>query len=441
MKLWEVLNKMKKTKKRIGITSLLSLMLLVTGVGCSDASKAVSNTVSTTKESTKEASKNTEASTAGTSTKETSKNTETTTKETEKTNTAEGQLKLHFIDVGQADSILIQNGDKSMLIDAGNNPDGDDVVNYLKGFGIKKLDVVVGTHAHEDHIGGMDTVIKSFDIGQIIMPKAGNNTKTFEDVLTAIAAKGLKITSPVPGTEIKLNSAIVKIVAPNGSNYKDINDSSVAIKLIFGENSFMLMGDAEAVSEKEILAKGFDIKADLLKVGHHGSSSSTTQKFLNTVNPKYAVISVAKGNDYEHPHKPTMDKLKAKGIKVYRTDELGTIIATSDGKSITFNTKEGSYNYAGLGASASSGSNSSSGSTTTKPTAPATKPTTPAPKPTPAPAKSSSDDRTVYYVPAGKSYHFNKSCSTLSRSKTILSGKLSDVIALGKSDPCDKCAK
>ena len=202
------------------------------------------------------------------------------------------------------------------------------------------------------------------------------------------------------------------------------------------------MGDAEAVSEKEILAKGFDIKADLLKVGHHGSSSSTTQEFLNAVNPKYAVISVAKGNDYGHPHKPTMDKLKAKGIKVYRTDELGTIVATSDGKSITFNTKEGSYNYAGLGTSALSGSNSSSGSTTAKSTAPASAPT-PAPTPVPAPAvtKSSSEDRTAYYVPNGKSYHFNKSCSTLARSKTILSGKLSDVIALGKDDPCDKCAK
>lgn len=416
---------MKNIKKRIGIASLLSLMLLVTGVGCSDASKPASNTVSPTKESTqettKEASKETEAAAAG-----------TTTKETEKTNTAVGQLKVHFIDVGQADSILIQNGDKSMLIDAGNNPDGDDVVNYIKGLGIKKLDVVVGTHAHEDHIGGMDTVIKSFDIGQIIMPKAGNTTKTFEDVLTAIANKGLKITSPVPGTEIKLNSATVKIVAPNGSDYKDLNDSSVAIKLTFGENSFMFMGDAEAVSEKQILGKGFDIKADLLKVGHHGSSSSTTQEFLNAVNPKYAVISVAKGNDYEHPHKPTMDKLKAKGIKVYRTDELGTIVATSDGKNITFNTKEGSYSYAGLGASASSGSSSSGGSTTTKQTAPA---------PTPAPTKSSSDDRTAYYTPGGKSYHFNKSCSTLARSKTILSDKLSNVIALGKDDPCDKCAK
>jgi competence protein ComEC len=270
----------------------------------------------------------------------------------------------------------------------------------------------------------------------IIMHKAGNTTKTFEDVLTAIAAKGLKITSPVSGTEIKLNSATGKIVAPNGSDYKDLNDSSVVIKLTFGENSFMLMGDAEAVSEKEILANGVDIKADLLKVGHHGSSSSTTQEFLNAVNPKYAVISVAKGNHYEHPHKPTMDKLKTKGVKVYRTDELGTIVATSDGKSITFNTKEGSYNYAGLGASASSGSSSSSGSTTTKPTAAA-----PATTPAPAPTKSSSEDRTAYYVPTGKSYHFNKSCSSLVRSKTILDGKLSDVIALGKDDPCDKCAK
>jgi competence protein ComEC len=354
-----------------------------------------------------------------------------------------GELKVHFINVGQADSILIIDGNKSMLIDAGNNPDGADVVNYIKEQGIKKLDIVIGTHAHEDHIGGMDTVIKSFDIGQVFLPKTTHSTKTFEDVLLAIKAKGLKISSPTPGTDIKLNSAMGKILAPNGSDYKDLNDGSIVVKLNFGNNSFMFTGDAEEASEREILGKGFDVKSDLLKVGHHGSYSSTTDSFLKAVNPKYAVIMVGKDNSYGHPHKTTVEKLKTKGIKVYRTDELGTIIATSDGKNITFNTKEGSYAYAGTGSSSSnsgsssgsSGSLGSSSSSTVGTTNPAS-----TPKPTSPPAAVGST-KIAFYTPGGKSYHFSKSCSTLSRSKTILEGNLSDVIALGKDDPCDRCAK
>lgn len=334
-----------------------------------------------------------------------------------------------------------------MLIDAGNNADGADVVNYIKGQGVKKLDIVIGTHAHEDHIGGMDTVIKSFDIGQVFLPKTTHSSKTFEDVLLAIKAKGLKISSPTPGTDIKLNTAMGKILAPNGSDYKDLNDTSIVVKLAFGNNSFMFTGDAEEASEKEILDKGFDVTADLLKVGHHGSYSSTTDSFLSAVNPKYAVVMVGKDNSYGHPHKTTMEKLKTKGIKVYRTDELGTIIATSDGNNITFNTKEGSYAYAGTGSSSlnsesSSGSSGGSGSSSSGGTiqpASTSKPTV-SPKPTPPPAAVGST-KIAFYTPGGKSYHFSKACSTLSRSKTILEGNLSDVIALGKDDPCDRCAK
>jgi competence protein ComEC len=253
------------------------------------------------------------------------------------------QLKVHFIDVGQADSILIQDGDVSMLIDAGNNPDGEDVVNYIKGQNISKLDYVIGTHPHEDHIGGLDTVIDSFDIGKIYMPKASNTTKTFKDVLNAIKNKGLKVTTPVSGSSFKLDKADATILAPNSSSYEDLNEHSIVIKLNYGSTSFLFTGDAEHASEEEIINKGFSIGADVLKVGHHGSSSSTTPEFLNRVNPKYAVIMLEKENTYGHPHKETMDKLKSKGIKVYRTDENGTIIATSDGKTITFNTEPGSY--------------------------------------------------------------------------------------------------
>ena len=272
-------------------------------------------------------------------------NAKTTQKESEKNTVAvKGDLKIHFIDVGQADSILIEQDSKYMLIDAGNNGDGKLVKNYLIQEGIKNLEYVIGTHPHEDHIGGLDYIINDFKIGKIYLPKATSTTKTFQDVVTAMKNKGLKAAVPKPGESFSLGSAKLTILAPNGSAYEDLNNYSVVVKLEFGSNSFLLTGDSEDVSEKEILAKGFNVKADLLKVGHHGSHSSTTSEFLSKVNPKYAVISCETGNSYGHPHKETLDKLKNKNIPIYRTDELGTIIATSNGKTISFNTKPGSYN-------------------------------------------------------------------------------------------------
>lgn len=250
-----------------------------------------------------------------------------------------GKLKVHFIDVGQADSILIEQDSKYMLIDAGNNADGKLVKNYLMEQGVKTLEYVIGTHPHEDHIGGLDYVINDFNINKIYLPKATSTTKTFQDVVVAIKNKGMKASIPKPGESFNLGSAKCTILAPNSSEYSSLNNNSVVIKLEFGSNSFLFTGDAEDISEKEILAKGFNVKVDLLKVGHHGSRTSTTNEFLSKVNPKYAVISCAAENDYGHPHKETISKLKSKSIPMYRTDELGTIIATSDGKTITFNKK------------------------------------------------------------------------------------------------------
>ena len=353
-----------------------------------------------------------------------------------------GQLKIHFIDVGQADSILIQQGNASMLIDAGNNPDSSLIKNYITEQGITKLDFVVGTHPHEDHIGGLDYVINSFKIGKIYMPKATSNTITFQDVVSAIKAKGMKPTVPTVEETFKVGDATVTILAPNSSSYEDINNTSIVIRLTYGNNSFMLNGDAEDVSENEMLEKGLNVKADLIKIGHHGSNSSTGQNFLNQVNPKYAVVSVGKGNSYGHPTHGTMDKLKAKGIKVYRTDENGTIVVTSDGENITFNTKPGSYAYVGTSSKTSTNSTTNtvnSGSSSAKPT--------PAPIVVPVPVKvpvkvpaSSNNSRIVYHTPSGKSYHYIESCSTLSRSKTILSLTLGEALSSSHSDPCNICA-
>jgi len=253
------------------------------------------------------------------------------------TEKASSGLKVHFLDVGQADSILVQlpNG-QSMLVDAGNNADGPSVVSYLKQQGIKKIDYLVATHPHEDHIGGMDNVIRSFDIGQVFMPRATTTTKTFEDVLLAIKEKGLKITTARAGVSL-LDQGNLKVsfLAPMGSGYEDLNNWSAVTRIQYGDTTFLLTGDAEAQSEEEMLASGTDLKADVLKVGHHGSSSSTTPVFLKAVAPKYAVISIGAGNDYGHPHRETLAKLADARVKVYRTDQDGTVIFTSDGKTIT----------------------------------------------------------------------------------------------------------
>lgn len=246
-------------------------------------------------------------------------------------------IEVHFIDVGQADCILIISGSSTMLVDGGNNADAKLVVNYLEKQGITKLDYVIGTHPHEDHIGGIDAVIDNFDIGKVIMPKVQSNTKTFEDVLTAIADKGLKITTPVSGTEYSVGDAKFTILAPNSGKYSDTNDYSVVIKLEFGSTSFLLTGDAGFDSEDEMITMGYDLQSTVLKVGHHGSKTSTSSGFLQAVRPQYAVICVGKDNSYGHPTDEALSRLKVAGAEAYRTDEKGTIVITSDGTTLTFN--------------------------------------------------------------------------------------------------------
>ncbi|WMJ24345.1 MBL fold metallo-hydrolase [Paludicola sp. MB14-C6] len=243
-------------------------------------------------------------------------------------------LKAHFLDVGQGDSIFIELPNKeTMLIDAGNNADGNKIVNYIKNKGYSTLNYLVATHPHADHIGGMATVVESLGIGGIYMPRATTTTKTYETLLTTIQLKGLKIKTAKAGVSIiNYGDLKIDIVAPNSDSYKDLNDYSAVLKLTYKNNSFLLTGDSETVSESEITA---NVKADVLKVGHHGSNSSTSNAFLSKVSPKYAVISVGKGNSYGHPTADTLTKLNKAGISIYRTDEVGTIIFTSDGAKIT----------------------------------------------------------------------------------------------------------
>ncbi len=259
----------------------------------------------------------------------------------EKKSASSGNLKVHFIDVGQADSILVQlPSGQNILIDGGNNDDGTLVVNYLKQQGVKRLDHVIRIHPHEDHIGGLDVTIRNFEVGKVYLPKVAHATKTFEDLLLAIKGKGLKVTQAKAGVKLDVGPGIEAVMlAPNSSSYEDLNNYSAVLKLTYGDTSFLFTGDAEAESENEMLAAGYNLRADVLKVGHHGSSSSTTPAFLKAVLPKYAVISVGKDNEYGHPHSETLAKLSEAGVQVFRTDLQGTIVVTSDGRTITFNKK------------------------------------------------------------------------------------------------------
>jgi competence protein ComEC len=259
-----------------------------------------------------------------------------TTDSSKYTNT-ENTMKVSYIDVGQGDSILVQVNGKNLLIDAGPNDSTDKLMSYLNKQNIKKLDFIVATHPHEDHIGAMDTVIKKYTIGEFYAPKKMTTTKTFENMVTALKSKNIKINTAAAGVSLDLGKNVkCEMVAPNGTNYGDnLNNYSAVIKITYGNSKFLFMGDAEKLSEKEILNKNYDISSDVLKLGHHGSSSSSSKAFLDKVSPKIAIISCGKNNDYGHPHKETLEEMKKRNIQVYRTDIDGSIVLISDGKKIS----------------------------------------------------------------------------------------------------------
>lgn len=250
-----------------------------------------------------------------------------------------GLLQVHFINVGQADSILViaPNGE-TILVDGGNRADGAEVVNYLRDQGVKELSAIVATHPHEDHIGGLDTIIHSFPPKQVYLPNGTSNTKTFEDFMTAVNASGTNKIRAKAGVKLDVLGISGIFMAPNSDTYEDLNNYSAVLKITSGKVSILLTGDAEDVSEAEMLKSGQDLQAAVLKVGHHGSISSTTSAFLKAVSPKYAVISVGVDNDYGHPHQVTLNTLTNAGVQVYRTDQAGTIVATSNGATVEFTT-------------------------------------------------------------------------------------------------------
>ena len=240
-------------------------------------------------------------------------------------------LEIYYLDVGQADAILIRHLDNNILIDAGNNADGKLLVDYFKSLGISHFDYVIGTHAHEDHIGGMDDVIDNFKIDHFYMPDAITTTKTFEDVVDSLSNNKVKFETPKIADDFNLADLKFKILYV-GNDKSDLNNTSIVLKLYYGNTSYLFTGDATSEVEKKIINK--DIKSDVLKVGHHGSQYSSSANFISEVHPKYSIISVGKNNDYNHPRDVVLKKLEKVSSSIYRTDNDGTILVKSDGKGI-----------------------------------------------------------------------------------------------------------
>lgn len=323
------------------------------------------------------------------------------------------ELEVHFIDVGQGDATLLICDGEGLLIDAGNNNKGTLVQSYIKKQGLKSLKYIIGTHPDADHIGGLDVIVTKFKItsNQVWMPDVDNDTNTYRDVIDAIKYRNLKKVCPKAGSTYKLGTAELEILAPREKT-KDKNDSSIVIMARNGDNAFVFTGDASE-GEESSMRGAVELQADVLKVGHHGSKHSTSQRFLDAVSPEYAVISVG-DNSYGHPTAECLNRLRMAGVKLYRTDDQGSIIAVSNGHEITW--------------SCAPSENWVAGEETAK---------TPEKKKSEVKDKdsgSASGDVVVYITKTGKKYHV-QGCSYL---KSCIEVTLKEAKAKGLT-PCSRC--
>ena len=247
-------------------------------------------------------------------------------------------LQVHFIDVGQALSVLVECDGQFMLYDGGNVDDGSLVVSYLQQQGVEELQYVFCSHAHEDHVGGLAAALAYFPAHHVYAPVTEADTKCFRDFVKYTQQQGLSVEVPAAGTVWQLGSATVTQLGPV-AQYSDTNDTSIVLRIDYGSTSFLLTGDMEADAERDLVNTGANLKADVLQVGHHGSSTSTSYLFLNSVLPEMGVISCGANNKYGHPHEETLSILRDAGVDVYRTDLLGTITIGSDGRNYTVGTE------------------------------------------------------------------------------------------------------
>lgn len=250
-----------------------------------------------------------------------------------------GDITVHFINVGQADCALIITPESTALIDSGEHGTASTVISYIRRYGVTRLDYVIGTHPHSDHMGAMADILTEFEIGEFIMPEVAEDSvptaSFYSSLLDVIEDKGIKAVYSETGRTISLcENAELRILGPLGDGYSDLNDYSIVAKLVCGKVSFLFTGDMEQPAERELLENGAELSADILKVGHHGSGSSSGKEFIAAVNPSFAVISVGKENSYGHPSQSVLDRLAGFGCKVLSTSDCGNIVFATDG--ITF---------------------------------------------------------------------------------------------------------
>ncbi len=242
---------------------------------------------------------------------------------------------IHFIDVGQGDCTLVMCNDMVLLVDAGENGHETEVLNYLRSMKIDKLDYIIATHQHSDHIGGIPEVLEEYEADNIIMPRLTKEqtptNSTYKAFLTALQNSDAKIISAKPGSKYRLGDAEFEILGPVTNDCEDINSMSAVTKITYGENTFLVTGDAEKDEELEIIENGSDLDCDVLRVGHHGSTTSSCKDFLDAVTPEICVVSCGANNDYGHPHDKVMNRIANYTDEVYRTDICGSIVMTSDG--------------------------------------------------------------------------------------------------------------
>lgn len=326
-------------------------------------------------------------------------------------------FKIHFIDVGQADAALVECDGHYMLIDGGSKADSNVIYSVLKKAAVPKLDIVVGTHAHEDHIGGLPGAFNYTTADLTLCPVKSYDSNAFEDFAKYAEQKGNGITVPKPGDTYILGSATVKILGLNGGG--DTNNTSIILRIDYGETSFLFTGDAEREAEQAVLNKDIDLSATVLKVGHHGSDTSTSYVFLREIMPQYAVISVGNGNSYGHPTEETLSRLRDADVKVFRTDMQGDIFCTSDGKSVSFTvTKNASADvFGGIGENSTSQS-------------------TPATPITPTTDSSAEPEADMVWIPkSGTKYHSHSGCSNMKSPSQVTKEEAED----RGYTPCKKC--
>lgn len=370
-----------------------------------------------------------------------------------------GEMKVHFLDVGQGLSILVQSDGQTMIYDGGDKSTSSFVVSYLQKQNITTIDYLISSHYDSDHMAGLIGCLNTFDVKNVISSDYEHDSKLYQSFIQTVADKGLPMQHPAVGTEFSFGSGSFQILAPATIDPNDSNKNSVAIKLTNGDNSFIFTGDAENTSEKAMCESGIDLSCDVLVPGHHGSATATSWDFLQATVPEYAVISCGKDNQYGHPDKDVMDKLESMDIQVYRTDKQGTIIAVSDGTTITWDQEpcndyspgdkedkgtqaqtSKSKGSSSSGSKATANENSSSGNKeVSAASAGASSQVEATPQVTAAPqdTSSTSNEEMVWITATGSKYHNKNNCGTTDPSKA---SEISRAEAESRGyEPCKKC--